>query len=171
MTTSVVPALWNTEKAPSSDSFAVIWLATASAPAVQLRLDAVGMGSMAGNTVTNPSAVGRTAVMLAMTAVAVAGIMHAPWSPRAANVTVSPGRNGTVRAPMPSRVSTKRHGTMVTADEATLSLEPAAEAPSTAPPVSVTVTAAPMAAHRLRASVLRSRVAPSLDVLMICRSL
>ena len=54
--------------------------------------------------------------------VAVFGIVHDPFVPHTANVTVSAKPNGVPRVPckLPARVSTKRHGTIGTNDDDTV---------------------------------------------------
>ena len=83
-------------------------------------------------------------------AVAVAGMLHAPFAPRTTNVAISPEPSGADRVPTAvgaGLVSTRRHGTIGTNDDAVP--DDTAFAIPKPPTPKLTATAAPIAAHLL----------------------
>src|SRR6478736_3306376 len=107
----------------------------------------------------NPSAVAPTAVTFNNTPVAPTGTavvvpLVVATEPATFNFCDTGDTNGPGKPTFTgSRVSNTRTGSIVTTEDGALG--PAAPAMNTPPPPSVTATAAPMAAHRLRRTLLR----------------
>src|SRR4051794_40615974 len=122
MTRSTVPPLLYAEIAPIADRPTVTWFGIGAPPRTTLRFDAVGLGSASeGKMVTYESAVGLTAVTFVAMPVAFVGMVQFPLVPHTANVAASAAASGVDRVPTvpaPGRVSTRRHGTIGTYEDA-----------------------------------------------------
>src|SRR5262245_58906052 len=149
-TTFTEPASLEILIAPLADSAMVAPLAVGFWPAFQLIVEAFGIATSAGKMVRKLCAVPPTTVMLAVTAVAVVGMVHCPFEPRTANTVVSSGPNGPDLGPtsVAGRVSISRHGVIDTNDDG--AVDGAAITVNSPPAPIATATAAPIAAQRER---------------------
>ena len=98
----------------------MIWFATGWIDGCQLTFDVRPRSASAGNTVRKLDSVALSTVTLAAIEVAVDGMMQSPLVPDTDSVAVSSGPIGVVLLPTSEagRVSTKRHGTIDTNDDA-----------------------------------------------------
>ncbi len=147
---STCPRLLYSSNCPPGDSVIEVLFAATRSPFDGFNCDATGRDSPAGYVVMNvDAAVARVAVRFTSIAVTPLGIEQSPFVPNTSNVSVSAGPTGRRNGPFgsPGRVSTNRHGAIGVTTDSTSSIARTRPIP---PEPSVTATAAPTAAQRLR---------------------
>ncbi len=147
ITTSIEPKRLKTAMRPSSDNATVTPFAVAGDEGAIFKLEAFGRATPSGYAVRYDTAVAPTPVRLIANALPSAGrSTHSPIEPRPATVSVAASPRRPCTTPVPSRVSTRRHGVI---GSNTVPVEPPAALTNAIPPAPIdTATAAPIAAQR-----------------------